>query len=129
MSGLGRPADKRLRLCRCPKGAAASRKGSGINASGDAEAKQSAVQTSGRERDNISLWSVDWAKSFCATSGLGLKFMSSPLEHCLHLPGILLCDDMALELEGHGQFLADLERLPQKLDRGDALERLETCLT
>jgi hypothetical protein len=31
MSGLGRPADKRLRLCRCPKGAAASREGSGIN--------------------------------------------------------------------------------------------------
>jgi hypothetical protein len=34
----------RLRLCRCPKGAAASREGSGINASGDAEAKASGVK-------------------------------------------------------------------------------------
>jgi hypothetical protein len=34
----------RLRLCRCPKGAAASREGSGINASGGAEAKASGVK-------------------------------------------------------------------------------------
>jgi hypothetical protein len=33
-----------MRLCRCPKGAAASREGCGINASGDAEAKASGVK-------------------------------------------------------------------------------------
>ncbi len=37
----------RLRLCRCPKGAAASREGSGINASGDAEAKEVASMWGG----------------------------------------------------------------------------------
>jgi len=40
MPDRGRSADKRLRLCRCPKGAAASREESGINASGDAEDKE-----------------------------------------------------------------------------------------
>ena len=55
MPGLGIPADKRLRLCRCPKGDAASREGSGINASGDAEAKASAVK--GERRKNRQIWS------------------------------------------------------------------------
>jgi hypothetical protein len=36
----------RLRLCRCPKGAAASRERSGINASGEAEAKQACTKPS-----------------------------------------------------------------------------------
>ena len=44
MSDPGGSTDKRLRLCRCPKGAAASRQGSGINASGEAEAKQASTK-------------------------------------------------------------------------------------
>jgi hypothetical protein len=46
----------RLRLCCCPKGAAASREGSGINASGDAEAKEVASKMKNwAERQKLSL--------------------------------------------------------------------------
>jgi uncharacterized cupin superfamily protein len=53
----------RLRLCRCPKGAAASREGSGINASGDAEAKEVASKwekaKSEKRKVESGMWNVE----------------------------------------------------------------------
>jgi hypothetical protein len=43
----------RRRLCRCPKEAAASREGGGINASGDAEAKEAALIPNPDQLDSL----------------------------------------------------------------------------
>jgi hypothetical protein len=56
MPDRGRSADKRLQLCRCQKGAAASREGSGINASGDAEGKEvGSMLLDGKETESSGL--------------------------------------------------------------------------